>query len=236
MRTRAAPSYLRARIAAAAAVLAAALLASAFPAAFLLERSALAHGEWWRLWTGHLVHASIPHFLLDVGATLVILPFVRDRAAPWVLAPIVGIGTLALAPELDAYGGLSGVLHGLALLAALGLARQERGTRRALAIAIAIGILAKSFGELALGRPFLTSSLDMGGTPVLVAHAIGAAAALVWSLARHGSTSSEKDTPPHVPHHLRAPFPPADRSGATGIGNAGRSHVAREPGTIRNIG
>ncbi len=189
MSTRTSERPVRARIAAAAAVLAAALLASAFPTAFVLERGALARGEWWRLWTGHLVHASTSHFLLDVGAALVLVPFVRDRAAPWVLAPIVGLGALALAPGIDSYGGLSGVLHALTVLAALSLAREERGARRALAVGVALVTLAKACAEVALGRPLFTSDLDMGGTPVLVAHALGALAALAWAV---GHTLAER--------------------------------------------
>jgi len=171
-------------IAAAAAVLAAALVASAFPAVFVLEREALAHGEWWRLWTCHLVHASIPHFVLDVGAALVLLPFVRDRAATCVLAPLVGAGALALTPEIGAYGGLSGVLHGITVLAALSLAQAERGAPRALAASVAAVTVAKACAEVALGRPLFTSGLDMGGPPVLVAHVLGAFGALLWWSAR----------------------------------------------------
>jgi rhomboid family GlyGly-CTERM serine protease len=190
----------RAGIAAAAAVLAAALLASAFPAAFVLERGALAHGEWWRLWTCHLVHASRAHFLLDVGAALVLVPFVRARAACFVLvglAPLVGAGALALSPQIGSYGGLSGLLHALTLLAAFDLARDERGAHRALAAGVVLVTVAKACVEVALQRPLLTSGLDMGGEPVFVAHALGALGALgalAWFQATPAARAHERSS------------------------------------------
>ena len=52
----------------AAAVALLATAASRFPDLLRLDRDAVASGEVWRLWTGHLVHASRDHFVFDVGA------------------------------------------------------------------------------------------------------------------------------------------------------------------------
>ena len=79
------------------------------------DRTAVGHGEWWRLWTGHLVHFGWPHFVSDVGLW-VILGFVFGRDQPWrfyaalALLPVVITGALYFFdPGMSRYGGLSAV-------------------------------------------------------------------------------------------------------------------------------
>lgn len=163
------------RLVAPAVLLAAALVASAFPARFALEREAVLQGEVWRLWTGHLVHASGAHFALDVGVALVLLPLVAAPAGLLVLPPLVGVGVLAVVPDVEVYCGLSGVLHGWIVLASWKLARVERGGRALLAGAVLAATLAKATLETVLGAPLLTGGLDLGGAPVVAAHFLGAA-------------------------------------------------------------
>ncbi|HEX3729437.1 MAG TPA: rhomboid family intramembrane serine protease [Opitutaceae bacterium] len=38
----------------------------------IYDRSAVARGEWWRIWTGHLVHFGWPHFVADTGLFLIL--------------------------------------------------------------------------------------------------------------------------------------------------------------------
>ena len=35
--------------------------------ALLYDRGALGRGEWWRIWSGHLVHFGWPHWVADAG-------------------------------------------------------------------------------------------------------------------------------------------------------------------------
>lgn len=157
----------------------AAAAASLLPGPFVLEREALAGGELWRLWTGHLVHFTSGHFLLDVGAGALLLFFVRSRGAALLLPPIVGLGVLALRPDLTHYAGLSGVLNGWTVLLAVDLARTTRGLERGLAAGLLVGVIGKALFEALTTTSVFTSTVAMGGETVYVAHLVGALAGLV---------------------------------------------------------
>jgi len=154
-----------------------------------LDRRAVLDGQLWRLVTGNLVHWSREHFLLDVGAfALVGLLYERrlGRHYPWLLLAAglaVGGGVFLFLPEMSVYRGLSGVDSGqfaAALCAEVALARREG--RRWLWIAPAAGVfLLKILSECATGEMFFgTESLGDIGDPVPLAHAAGAAAAVLF--------------------------------------------------------
>jgi rhomboid family GlyGly-CTERM serine protease len=168
---------------------------AAAPARALLDwlqfdRAAILHGEIWRLLTGNLVHWSPEHFLLDVGAFLVIgLMYepAQRRQYPWLLlvaALSVGLGVLILLPEMSMYRGLSGADSGqfvLALTVEFQLARNER--RRWLWLAPTLGVFTlKILSETVTGQMFFgTESLGNIGLPTPLAHAAGATAVLaLW--------------------------------------------------------
>ncbi|MFZ5495256.1 MAG: rhombosortase [Verrucomicrobiota bacterium] len=100
--------------------------------ALLYERAGLMAGEWWRIWTGHLVHFGWPHFVMDAGLLLVVGWFAEHRH-PWftrlglVLMPAFVSGSLFwLEPGIARYGGLSAVNLGLLLyVAATGWSRDR---------------------------------------------------------------------------------------------------------------
>src|SRR4051812_25687175 len=48
-------------------------LAPGFKAWLIYDRAAILHGELWRLWTGHLVHFSNSHLLLDASVCGIVL-------------------------------------------------------------------------------------------------------------------------------------------------------------------
>lgn len=155
-------------------LIAAALIASARPDAFVLTRVGLVDGELWRLWTGHLVHHTPAHFVFDVGVAVLLLGFV-PRALPWLfLAPFVGIAALVLRPELVSYAGLSGVLHGVMVLACLRLRRSGDGMGRCLASAALVAVMAKAAYEVSTGAAAFTADIEMGGATVFEAHFVGA--------------------------------------------------------------
>jgi rhomboid family GlyGly-CTERM serine protease len=96
------------------------------------DRAALAHRQWWRLLSAHVVHLSVRHALLNcLGLVLLWVLFLRDYTPRRWLAVV-----LAAALAIDAglwlcdstvlwYVGSSGVLHGV--MAAGALAQLRRG-------------------------------------------------------------------------------------------------------------
>ncbi|MCA8979655.1 MAG: rhombosortase [Planctomycetes bacterium] len=191
----------------AAGVALAALLASRAPESFELGRAALANGEWWRLWTHALVHASAAHACFDVGAFVVLLlGFGLSRRAAWaavVGTPLIGLGTLASHPEFASTCGLSGLLHGLFVLTALEQSAKASGWRRALFVGSALAVTGKAAWEFASGTPLLTGGTDLGAPIAFAAHSVGAA--LGWAL----GLSVVRDG---VRRRARAAGPPARRT------------------------
>jgi len=93
--------------------------------ALLYDRSALARGEWWRIWTGHLVHFGWPHFVADAGL-LFILGWLLEARHPWfsytalvVMPAFISAVIWWGEPTMLRYGGLSAVNLGLLLYLAL---------------------------------------------------------------------------------------------------------------------
>jgi len=84
------------------------------------DRSAVAAGQWWRLLSGHLVHADLHHYLLNaLGLVLVWALFAREfNARQWAVITIAGgagisAGLWWLNAGVEWYVGASGVLHAL---------------------------------------------------------------------------------------------------------------------------
>jgi rhomboid family GlyGly-CTERM serine protease len=165
------------------------------------DRAAVLHGELWRLLTGNLVHWSVEHFVLDVGAFLVVgLMYERTarRQYPWLLLAAalgVGLGVFAFLPETNIYRGLSGVASGqfvIALATEIELARHE--PRRWLWLAPVLLVFAvKIAWENVTGQMFFgTESLGNIGLPTPLAHAAGAAAVLALWIGREAPRSLER--------------------------------------------
>lgn len=91
----------------------------------LYDRTALAGGEFWRIWTGHLVHFGWPHFLADTGLWLILGWLLETRHPLFSRLALVGLPAFISAvlywfdPEMARYGGLSAVNLGLLLFLAL---------------------------------------------------------------------------------------------------------------------
>ncbi|MFN8604464.1 MAG: rhombosortase [Candidatus Binatia bacterium] len=150
------------------------------------ERTAIQDGQWWRLATGHLVHADGAHLAWNLaGAALVGWLFAGEYTwRAWcaiALASVAAIdaGFLVLQPGLEWYVGLSGVLHGCM---AAGLAAWLARRRDPLVVAIAVVFAAKLAWEQWHGAlPFTAGTLDV---PVVVeAHGYGAIGGLAAAAA-----------------------------------------------------
>ena len=93
--------------------------------ALIYDRPAIVHGQYWRIWTGHLVHFGWPHFIADAGL-LFILGWLLEHKHPWfsrlglVLMPaFISAVLFWFDPGMVRYGGLSAVNLGLLLYLAL---------------------------------------------------------------------------------------------------------------------
>jgi len=111
---------------------------------------AAAHGEIWRLWTGHLVHYDFRHFLTNAIAIAVPIALIDRRSrrsillSMTLLAPMISLALLAGA-HFDEYRGASALALAVWVASALTLLRGQSASDRhtsAALIALAIGKLA----------------------------------------------------------------------------------------------
>lgn len=146
------------------------------------ERSAVIAGEYWRLLTGHLVHGSVAHLLMNLaGLGLIAALFPRDYSLrQWLLitafsTAFIDIDFVFYQPQLPWYVGLSGVLHGAVAAGAVAWWRHETS---AMALLLSLLLSAKLLWEQLHGA--LPLSGDM---PVIVdAHLWGALGGLLAGL------------------------------------------------------
>jgi len=149
-------------------------------------------GQWpaqpWRAVTAAWVHWSPLHLVANlVGAALVaalgaVAGCGRRAALAWALAwPLTHIA-LGLQPALQHYGGLSGLMHAGVAVACWQLLRAERGRRRAVGAALALGVVIK----LLLEAPWQAPLRQVPGWDIPIAplaHSTGALAGLLCAWA-----------------------------------------------------
>jgi len=145
------------------------------------DRSGILAGEVWRIVTGHLVHLSWPHLLMNVIGLLLIWllfgHFIRPLSWLWVfLTCTIGISTgmLLLNPELEWYVGLSGILHGMFVAGAV--ISIKAGYRAEILLLLAF--VAKLAWEQVIG-PLPGSAEFAGGNVIVDAHLYGAISGLI---------------------------------------------------------
>lgn len=149
----------------------------------LYERTAILHGEWWRLWTCHWVHFSMSHLawnlvvLLGAGAWL-------ERRHPGLViaytllgAPLISLTLLLGEPAMQTYGGLSGIATGVVVLLAL-TELGRHGRDRAWWWGLLILVAAKIAFDATQTEPLLAGFGTQAVRSSVLAHAAGAAAAL----------------------------------------------------------
>ncbi|MDY6946611.1 MAG: rhombosortase [Pseudomonadota bacterium] len=138
------------------------------------EREAVLQGEYWRLITGHLVHGSAQHLILNAaGLGLIAALFPHDYSwRAWLLIALFSVlaidaGLVFCEPQLLWYVGLSGVLHGALAAGAVAWWRHES---RLLALVLSVIFLAKLAWEQWHGALPLSGDLAV----VVDAHLYGA--------------------------------------------------------------
>lgn len=164
----------------------------------IYRRSAVVHGQWWRLVTGNLVHLGPGHLLLNLAGLVVlwllvadVLAGVRFLAALALGSAGVGLGLYLFSPTVLWYVGLSGALHTLWGAGGVLLWRRRDPVAPYLLVLL-VGKLAWEHWHGAL-----PSSEALAGGPVVTqAHLYGALAGiLVGALlgAIHGFKSATRD-------------------------------------------
>jgi rhomboid family GlyGly-CTERM serine protease len=148
------------------------------------DRDALVGGQLWRVVTGHFVHLSWPHFLLNLGAFFLVWMIVGDRLATriWILLITVcvagmGLGFWFMEHELQWYVGMSGLLHGL-LMAGLIVGIRSSPTESLL---IGSFVVAKLVFEQ-LSGPLPGSESVSGGAVIVDAHLYGALSGTIFAV------------------------------------------------------
>lgn len=107
-------------------------LSPAWTAALIYDRHALVAGQWWRLWTGHLVHYGWLHFAADTAILLYlgrVITWPRPAArigALILLPPVISVAVYYFDPLMIYYAGLSALNLGLFVFHALQSWRRDR--------------------------------------------------------------------------------------------------------------
>jgi rhomboid family GlyGly-CTERM serine protease len=157
-------------------------------AATLLEYDRVrvtSHGEWWRLFSGQLVHWNTRMAFLDLGFVLLLgvwAESTRPRTTRAVLLfglPFVGVGIHLGAPGLLTYRGASGLASALLVLVALVIAVQPgRRWVRASGVAVLALLALKLLVEFRTGQAVFAGPLPEGVEVTPLAHLLGAGVAL----------------------------------------------------------
>jgi len=145
------------------------------------QRGAIAHQQWWRLISAHLVHLGWRHALLnDVGLALLWMLFAREFAPRrwlWIVllaAASIDAGLWFLRPQVDWYLGASGVLHGAWAAGACAMYRRGDGFGAALLLLL----IAKLVYEQNSGASLFEGDLPL----VSAAHLFGALGGLIGAV------------------------------------------------------
>lgn len=139
----------------------------------LLSRNAVEQGEYYRLLSGHFTHLNSTHLAINL-AGLALITWIH-RATVWSRQGLIDsmllalwISTLILMcnPEIQRYGGLSGILHGLFLLAVW----QSRDYHPVIKGLLIAGVIAKVLAEQ---YGINLTQLNVGGRIAITAHLYG---------------------------------------------------------------
>jgi len=148
------------------------------------ERITIASGEWWRLFSGNIVHLGWPHLLMNLAALGMIwtLFYRHYTSLTWLAVTLAsGLGVTAglwlFSPELNWYVGLSGLLHGLFVAGSIAAIRRGERWGYLMLLGIAIKLTYES-----LAGPVPGSTTLAGGPVVEESHLYGALAGALTGL------------------------------------------------------
>lgn len=142
----------------------------------IYERDAILDGEYWRVLSGHFVHFTGLHLSFNIIVFGVTGWIIEERGYPgyslliFLMAFTIGISLMILKPDMQFYGGLSGIAHGsLVYLALFGLKESYLWNRMSWLILIFVPI--KMGTEMFVGSSLAYSTETF--VPVALSHLIG---------------------------------------------------------------
>ena len=167
------PAYL---LAAAVALLCISLQYAGLDDFLRFERSAIDQGHWWLLLTGNFVHLGQSHLWMNMAGYFLVVALVWSHfsARVWLLillfaSLVVGVGLWRFNPEVGAYVGFSGTLHGLILAGCLADLRTYPKSA-----AILLTLVIAKLGWEQFAGPLPGSESTAGGSVVVDSHLYGA--------------------------------------------------------------
>jgi len=167
-------------------VLAISVLVYALPGVaslLIFDRSAILHGEVWRILSGHAVHFSSTHFVYDLLAFGLAGGMIEYKRYPGcgilyvVMAFAIGVSLLIFKPGMDYYGGLSGLACGAVVyLALFGL--HDTPSLRLVSAMMLVLVVSKIAFELYTGQPVLLSNQQELFISMPISHLVGVLSAI----------------------------------------------------------
>ncbi len=161
----------------------------AMPPLLIYQRAAIAAGEVWRLWTGHLVHYNGGHLFWDL-AVFVPAGMWLEAIAPGLARrfcllapPAISAALFLCEPGLARYAGLSGLATGLLVLLALIQWRRDVRAPAWFWPAVLLLVAVKIALEAVSSEPLL-ARFEPGVRVVTLAHVGGVACAVLAFLVR----------------------------------------------------
>lgn len=171
----------------------------------VLDRQAVLHGQIWRLVTGHLVHFSWSHLLLNMAALAATAGLLESltpirRAVLFLAVPVaISLALLVFAPTMASYGGLSGLATAALVWLTLHAARFNGPVPRWLALPVLGVALVKMTREWFQPMPLFASFAGDSIATAPISHVAGGLLALACFAANcvnsKQPTSPSADTP-----------------------------------------
>jgi membrane associated rhomboid family serine protease len=141
-----------------------------------LDKHAVWRGEWWRLFTGPLLHGNVMHFIFNASALIGLGRLMEVLTSRYYLALIFGVSALSgsifslfLLPNTTSVGASGGLLGLIGFLAVLGIKQKQilpPGFAKSVGINVAIiaamGILAYSIIDNAAHLGGFIAGIAMG--------------------------------------------------------------------------
>ena len=171
---------------------AAAMAATSIPLVgqmMVFDRTAIIHGEFWRLISGHLYHYSSAHLWSNVLPLVVVGAWIEKKSRQWfavgclLIALACGASLFLFRPDMVRYGGLSGMLCGLLVYFGLGLSVEKNMLKWMGRFTVAV-MVAKSGYEWHVGPDGLLNWDAHGFEVMPLAHLTGLIAGTVWFMIR----------------------------------------------------
>ncbi len=156
-----------------------------------LDFNAVADGQWWRIWTGHLTHYDGSHLFWDL-TMFAVLGGACEHRHPRPFAPAIAVMIAVisasigvLCEQVSVYRGLSGIDTGLFVWFVADQCRDCWRSRDKVSamlwLSLSMGLIGKLLYEITTGQILFVDA--SGFTPLVESHLAGAAIGLICCVA-----------------------------------------------------